>query len=140
MNSWFHHGGGNDLMNEFYKTYNIHAIPCGNSGAQLGGWFRKEIKTPADFQGVKMRISGFAGGVLTRLGLVPQQITAGAIFPALERRTIDACEWVRPYDDEKLGLYKVAKYYYYPGWWEGGPELDLFVNNKAYEEPVSYTH
>ena len=91
MNSWFHHGGGNDLMNEFYKTYNIHAIPCGNSGAQMGGWFRKEIKTPADFQGVKMRISGFAGGVLTRLGLVPQQIAGGDIYPALERGTIDAC-------------------------------------------------
>ncbi|MFL5195514.1 MAG: TRAP transporter substrate-binding protein, partial [Microvirga sp.] len=128
MNSWFHHGGGNDLMNEFYKTYNIHAIPCGNSGAQMGGWFRKEIKTPADFQGVKMRISGFAGGVLTRLGLVPQQIAGGDIYPALEKGTIDAAEWVGPYDDEKLGFYKVAPHYYYPGWWEGGPMLLGLVN------------
>ena len=139
MNSWFHHGGGNDLMNEFYKTYNIHAIPCGNSGAQMGGWFRKEIKTPADFQGVKMRISGFAGGVLTRLGLVPQQIAGGDIYPALERGTIDACEWVGPYDDEKLGFYKVAKYYYYPGWWEGTSCYHLMVNlGKWNELPKHY--
>ncbi|MFL5178848.1 MAG: TRAP transporter substrate-binding protein, partial [Microvirga sp.] len=128
MNSWFHHGGGNDLMNEFYKTYNIHAIPCGNSGAQMGGWFRKEIKTPADFQGVKMRISGFAGGVLTRLGLVPQQIAGGDIYPALEKGTIDAAEWVGPYDDEKLGFQKVAQFYYYPGWWEGGTQIHNFIN------------
>jgi TRAP-type mannitol/chloroaromatic compound transport system substrate-binding protein len=134
MNSWFHHGGGNDLMNEFYKTYNIHAIPCGNSGAQMGGWFRKEIKTPADFQGVKMRISGFAGGVLTRLGLVPQQIAGGDIYPALERGTIDATEWVGPYDDEKLGFYKVAKYYYYPGWWEGTSCYHVMINLARWNE------
>jgi len=134
MNSWFHHGGGNELMNEFYKTYNIHAIPCGNSGAQMGGWFRKEIKSAADFNGVKMRISGFAGGVLTKLGLVPQQIAGGDIYPALERGTIDATEWVGPYDDEKLGFYKVAKYYYYPGWWEGTSCYHLMINLQKWNE------
>jgi TRAP-type mannitol/chloroaromatic compound transport system substrate-binding protein len=134
MNSWFHHGGGNDLMNEFYKTYNMIAFPCGNSGAQMGGWFRKEIKTPIDFNGVKMRISGFAGGVLTKLGLVPQQIAGGDIYPALERGTIDATEWVGPYDDEKLGFYKVAKYYYYPGWWEGTSCYHVMINLARWNE------
>ncbi len=133
-NSWFHHGGGNDLLNEFYKGYNIHAIPCGNSGAQMGGWFRKEIKTPADFNGIKMRIGGFAGQVLTKLGLVPQQLAGGDIYPALERGVIDATEWVGPFDDEKLGFHKIAKYYYYPGWWEGSSAYHLFVNTAKWEE------
>ena len=105
----------------------------------MGGWFRKEIKTVADLKGLKMRIGGFAGTVLQKLGVVPQQIPGGDIYPALEKGTIDAAEWVGPYDDEKLGFYKVAKYYYYPGWWEGGPELDLFVNIKAWDElPKDY--
>ena len=87
----------------------------------MGGWFRKEIKTVDDLKGLKMRIGGFAGQVLQKLGVVPQQIAGGDIYPALEKGTIDAAEWVGPYDDEKLGFYKVAPYYYYPGWWEGGP-------------------
>ena len=133
QNAWMYHGGGMELMREFYKGYNIIQFPAGNTGAQMGGWFRKEVKTVADMKGLKMRIGGFAGAVLSKLGLVPQQIAGGDIYPALEKGTIDAAEWVGPYDDEKLGFYKVAKYYYYPGWWEGGPELDLLVNIKAWE-------
>ncbi len=132
QNAWMYHGGGMELMRDFYKDYNIVNFPAGNTGAQMGGFFRKEIKTVADMKGLKMRIGGFAGAVLQKLGLVPQQIAGGDIYPSLEKGTIDAAEWVGPYDDEKLGLYKVAKYYYYPGWWEGGPEIDLFVNSKAW--------
>src|SRR5712671_6708781 len=126
--AWQHFGGGMDLMNEFYKKANIFAIPCGNTGCQMGGWFRKEIKEPGDLNGLKMRIGGFAGRVLTKLGLVPQQLAGGDIYPALEKGTVDACEWVGPYDDAKLGFNKVAPYYYYPGWWEGGPMLHNFIN------------
>jgi TRAP-type mannitol/chloroaromatic compound transport system substrate-binding protein len=126
--SWLQSGGGGELMNEFYKKYNIIAFLAGNTGCQMGGWFRKEIKEPGDFNGLKMRIGGFAGQVLTKLGLVPQQLGAPDIYPALEKGTIDAAEWVGPYDDQKLGFNKVAKYYYYPGWWEGGPALHNFVN------------
>jgi TRAP-type mannitol/chloroaromatic compound transport system substrate-binding protein len=128
MNAWMIFGNGLDLMRDFYKTYNIYNIPCGNTGAQMGGWFRKEIKTVADLKGLKMRIGGFAGTVIAKMGAVPQQLAAGDIYPALEKGTIDAAEWVGPYDDEKLGFNKVCKFYYYPGWWEGGPQLDLFVN------------
>jgi TRAP-type mannitol/chloroaromatic compound transport system substrate-binding protein len=126
--AWMHYGGGNQLMGEFFKGYNIHAIPAGNTGAQMGGWFRKEIKTVEDIKGLKMRIGGFAGQVLAKLGLVTQQLAGGDIYPALEKGTIDAAEWVGPYDDEKLGFQKVAKYYYYPGWWEGGPQLSTIIN------------
>jgi TRAP-type mannitol/chloroaromatic compound transport system substrate-binding protein len=126
-------------MREFMKDYNVYNIPAGNTGAQMGGFFRKELKTVADLKGLKFRIGGSAGVVMQKLGVVPQQIAGGDIYPALEKGTIDAAEWVGPYDDEKLGLYKVAKYYYYPGWWEGGPELDLFVNTKAWSElPKDY--
>ena len=139
QNAWMYHGGGLALMREFFKDYNIVNFPAGNTGAQMGGFFRKEIKTPADFKGLKMRIGGTGGLPLQKLGVIPQQIPGGDIYPALEKGTIDAAEWVGPYDDEKLGLYKVAKHYYYPGWWEGGPELDLFVNQKAYDElPKEY--
>lgn len=133
QSAWMMHGGGLALMREFMKDYNVINFPAGNTGAQMGGWFRKEIKTVADLKGLKFRVGGFAGTVLTKLGVVPQQIAGGDIYPALEKGTIDAAEWVGPYDDEKLGFYKVAKNYYYPGWWEGGPELDLFVNIKAFE-------
>jgi TRAP-type mannitol/chloroaromatic compound transport system substrate-binding protein len=128
QNAWMYHGGGRQLMNEFFKDYNCHAIPAGNTGAQMGGWFRKEIKTVDDLSGLKFRVGGFAGQVLTKLGVVPQQIAGGDIYPSLEKGTIDAAEWVGPYDDEKLGFNKVAKYYYYPGWWEGGPQLSTMVN------------
>ncbi|OGA32416.1 MAG: ABC transporter substrate-binding protein [Betaproteobacteria bacterium RIFCSPLOWO2_12_FULL_64_23] len=131
--AWMHFGGGLELMREFYKGYNIIQFPAGNTGAQMGGWFRKEIKTVADLKGLKFRVGGTGGLPLVKLGVVPQQIAGGDIYPSLEKGTIDAAEWVGPYDDEKLGFYKVAKYYYYPGWWEGGPQLDLMVNIKAWE-------
>jgi TRAP-type mannitol/chloroaromatic compound transport system substrate-binding protein len=131
--SWMYHGGGMALMREFYKGYGVVNFPAGNTGAQMGGWFRKEIKTVADLKGLKFRIGGYAGKVLSRLGVVPQQLAGSDIYPSLEKGTIDAAEWVGPYDDEKLGFNKVAKYYYYPGWWEGGPEIDMFVNQKAFD-------
>ena len=139
QNAWMYHGGGMALMREFFRDYNIINFPAGNTGAQMGGWFRKEIRSVADLKGLKFRVGGFAGRVLGKLGVVPQQIAGGDIYPALEKGTIDAAEWVGPYDDEKLGFFKVAKYYYYPGWWEGGPELDLFVNIKQWEAlPAEY--
>ena len=103
-------------------------MPGGNTGVQMGGWWRKEINPLDDLKGVKMRIAGIAGKVIEKLGVVPQQIPGGDIYPALERGTIDAAEWVGPYDDQKLGFYKVAPYYYYPGFWEGGPTIHFFVN------------
>lgn len=133
MNAWLYHGGGKELLREFFKDYNVMQFSAGNTGAQMGGWFRKEIKTLADLKGLKFRVSGFAGLALTKLGVVPQQIAGGDVYPSLEKGTIDGAEWVGPYDDEKLGFYKVAKYYYYPGWWEGGPNLDFLVNIKAWE-------
>ena len=139
QNAWFYHGGVMDLMNEFFKGFNIHSMPGGNTGTQMGGWFRKEIKTPADFNGLKMRIGGLAGKVIAKLGAVPQQIAGGDIYPALEKGTIDAAEWVGPYDDEKLGFNKVAPFYYYPGWWEGGASLHFFTNTAKWAElPKSY--
>ena len=139
QDAWLFEGGGQDLLNDFYGKYNIYSLPCGNTGCQMGGWYRKEIKTPEDLNGLKMRIGGFAGKILSKLGLVPQQIAAGDIYPALEKGTIDAAEWVGPYDDEKLGFYKVAPYYYYPGYWEGGPTLHVFVNTAKWAElPKSY--
>jgi TRAP-type mannitol/chloroaromatic compound transport system substrate-binding protein len=128
LDAWMFYGGGMDLMNDFYKKFNVHGIPAGNTGAQMGGWFRKEIKTVDDLKGLKMRIGGFAGRVIAKLGVVPQQLAGGDIYPALEKGTLDACEWVGPYDDEKLGFHKVAPFYYYPGWWEGGPMLHNMVN------------
>jgi len=133
FNAWWVHGGGDKVLNDFYKDYNIYAILAGNTGAQMGGWYRKEIATVNDLQGLKMRIGGFAGQVLTKLGVVPQQIAGGEIYSSLEKGTIDAAEWVGPYDDEKLGFNKVAKFYYYPGWWEGGPALHLFTNIAAWQ-------
>jgi TRAP-type mannitol/chloroaromatic compound transport system substrate-binding protein len=139
QNAWFYHGGGNELMNEFYKKHNIYALPAGNTGAQMGGWFRKEIKTVNDMKGVKMRIGGMAGAVMQKVGVVPQQIPGGEIYTSLERGTIDAAEWVGPYDDGKLGFNKVAKYYYYPGWWEGGAALHAMFNIAKYEAlPKAY--
>jgi TRAP-type mannitol/chloroaromatic compound transport system substrate-binding protein len=128
QNAWMAFGGGMELMNEFYKKANIYGIPCGNTGCQMGGWFRKEIKEPSDFNGLKFRIGGYAGRVLQKLGCVPQQIAGGDIYPALEKGTIDGAEWVGPYDDEKLGFQKVAPFYYYPGWWEGSAMLHNFIN------------
>jgi TRAP-type mannitol/chloroaromatic compound transport system substrate-binding protein len=128
MNAWLYYGGGNDLLNEFFATHGLYGLPAGNTGVQMGGWYRKEINTLEDLKGLKMRIGGFAGKIIEKLGVVPQQIAGGDIYPALEKGTLDACEWVGPYDDEKLGFAKVAKYYYYPGWWEGGPTLHSLIN------------
>ena len=133
MNAWHYHGGGIDLMNEFYAKQGLVGYPGGNTGVQMGGWFRKEINTVADLQGLKMRIGGFAGKVMEKLGVVPQQIAGGDIYPSLEKGTIDAAEWVGPYDDEKLGFQKVAPYYYYPGWWEGGPTVHLMFNKEKFD-------
>ena len=133
MTSWMYEGNGLKLMREFYAKYNIINLPGGNSGAQMGGWFRKEIKTLDDLKGLKIRMGGFGGKVLSRLGVVPQNIPGGEIYQSLEKGTIDAAEWVGPYDDQKLGFNKVAPFYYYPGFWEGGAEFDFFINNKAFE-------
>src|SRR6266851_5202386 len=117
MNAWLRFGEGEQLMNELMAKFNVIGFAAGNTGAQMGGFFRKEVKTVDDLKGLKFRIGGSIGGrVLQRLGVVPQQLAAGDIYPALEKGTIDAAEWVGPYDDEKLGFVKIAKYYYYPGW------------------------
>ncbi len=133
LTAWMYDGNGTKLMREFYAQYNIVNFPMGNTGAQMGGWYRKQIKSVADINGLKMRIGGFGGRVLAKLGGVPQNIPGGEIYQSLEKGTIDATEWVGPYDDEKLGFHKVAPYYYYPGWWEGGAQLSLYVNSKAFE-------
>ena len=134
QNAWMYYGGGLEAMAPLFKEYGCIQIPAGNTGTQMGGWFRKEIKTVADLKGLKFRIGGFAGQVLAKLGVVPTQIAGGDIYPALEKGTIDAAEWVGPYDDEKLGFNKVAKFYYYPGWWEGGPQLSTLINEKKWAE------
>ena len=133
MTAWMFEGNGMKLMREFYSGYNMINFPGGNTGAQMGGWFRKEIKSMKDIKGLKFRIGGFGGKVIERLGGIPQNIPGGEIYPALEKGTIDAAEWVGPYDDQKLGFAKVAPFYYYPGWWEGGPELDFFINQKSWD-------
>jgi TRAP-type mannitol/chloroaromatic compound transport system substrate-binding protein len=139
QNAWFYDGDGTKLMDEFGKKFNVYPLVGGNTGAQMGGWFRKEIKTVDDLKGLKFRIGGWAGKTLQRLGVVPQQIAGGDIYPALEKGTIDAAEWVGPYDDEKLGFYKVAPYYYYPGWWEGGTALHFLINQAKWNElPKNY--
>jgi TRAP-type mannitol/chloroaromatic compound transport system substrate-binding protein len=139
MNSWLRFGGGADLLNELLKNFNCTGVAAANTGAQMGGWFRKEIKSVDDLKGLKMRIGGFAGTIVSKLGLVPQQLAAGDIYPALEKGTLDACEWVGPYDDEKLGFYKVANYYYYPGWWEGCGQAHNIINLTKWNElPKSY--
>jgi TRAP-type mannitol/chloroaromatic compound transport system substrate-binding protein len=133
MNAWMRHGNGLALLRDFYKAYGIVNFPLGNTGAQMGGWYRKPIQSVADVKGLKFRVGGFAGKVAERMGSVPQNIPGGEIYQALEKGTIDAAEWIGPYDDQKLGFNKVAPHYAYPAWWEGGPQIDLFVNAKAYE-------
>lgn len=139
QNAWFYDGEGQKLIDEFGATYNTKCILAGNTGCQMGGWFRKEIKTVADLKGLKFRIGGWAGKTMVKLGAVPQLIGGADIYPALEKGVIDAAEWVGPYDDEKLGFYKVAKYYYYPGWWEGGTTNHVLVNLAKWNElPKAY--
>ena len=139
MNAWHYHGGGIDLFNEFMATQNIVAYPGGNTGVQMGGWYRKEINSVDDLKGLKVRLGGFAGAVCEKLGVVPQQLAGGDVYPALEKGTIDGAEWVGPYDDQKLGFAKVAPYYYYPGWWEGGPTVHFMFNKEKFDElPPAY--
>jgi len=133
QNAWLYHGGGNEAYNAFLEQYGVVGIPGGGTGAQMGGWFRKEINSLADLDGVKMRIAGVAGEVMSRLGVVPQQLPGGDIYPALERGTIDAAEWVGPYDDERLGFYQIAPYYYYPAFWEGGLTIHFYINKAQYD-------
>ncbi len=139
QNAWLYKAGGLELMRGVLADFNIINFPGGNTGAQMGGWWRKDVKTVADMKGVKFRIPGLGGVVMSRLGVVPQTIAGGEIYPALERGTIDGAEWVGPYDDEKLGFYKVAKFYYYPGWWEPGPGLSFMINADQWKKlPKDY--
>ncbi|HEX5390925.1 MAG TPA: ABC transporter substrate-binding protein, partial [Burkholderiaceae bacterium] len=132
QNAWLYEGGGQALIDEFQADYNVISMAVGNTGAQMAGWYRKEIKSAADLKGLKFRVGGLAGMVLSKLGVVPQQLAAGDLYTALEKGVIDAAEFVGPLDDEKLGLHKTAKYYYYPGWWEGSATLSLFINRAAW--------
>jgi TRAP-type mannitol/chloroaromatic compound transport system substrate-binding protein len=139
QNAWMYYGGGLQLMREFLKEAGIISFPGGNTGVQMGGWFRKEIKKVEDLKGIKMRIPGIGGEVMARLGVIPQSLPGGDIYPALEKGAIDAAEWVGPYDDEKLGFYKIAKHYYYPGWWESNSMYSFYVNIKEWEKlPKEY--
>jgi TRAP-type mannitol/chloroaromatic compound transport system substrate-binding protein len=138
-NAWLYQGGGLELCRAFMKGFNVHTIPSGNTGAQMGGWFRKEIRTLDDLKGLKFRIAGLGGRIMARLGVVPQQLAGGDIYPALERGTLDAVEFSGPYDDEKLGFVKVAKYYYYPGFWEGCANVSFLANLEKWNGlPASY--
>lgn len=138
-NAWLYEGGGLDLLNAFYAKSNIVSFPAGNTGAQMGGWYRKEINSLEDMQDLKLRIGGFGGSIVEKIGVVPQSIPADRVYRALENGTIDAAEFVGPYDDDKLGLNRVAKYYYYPGWWEGGVAATIMINlDKWNELPASY--
>ncbi len=131
--AWLLEGGGLELMRELFADFNVVNFPAGNTGAQMGGWFKREVGSVADLKGLKMRIPGLGGEVMSRLGVTVQVLAGGDIYPALERGAIDATEWVGPYDDEKLGFHKVAKLYYYPGWWEPGPNLSFYVHKPAWE-------
>ncbi len=131
--AWLTEAGGLEFMRKAFADFGIINFPAGNTGAQMGGWFKRTIDSAADLRGLKMRIPGLGGEVMSRLGATVQVLAGGDIFPALERGTIDATEWVGPYDDEKLGFHKVARYYYYPGWWEPGPSLSYHVNRKAWD-------
>ncbi|RDJ27625.1 ABC transporter substrate-binding protein [Bosea caraganae] len=139
QNAWLYQGGGLELCRNFMKGYGVHTIPSGNTGAQMGGWFRKEIKTLEDLKGLKFRIAGLGGTIMARLGVIPQQLAGGDIYPALERGTLDAVEFSGPFDDEKLGFQRVAKYYYYPGFWEGCANVSFIVNLEKWNAlPASY--
>jgi TRAP-type mannitol/chloroaromatic compound transport system substrate-binding protein len=140
QNAWLYEGGGLKLLQDLYaKKFGVIQFPAGNSGTQMGGWFRREISNPSDLQGLKMRIPGLGGQVMGKLGVTVQNLPGGEIFQALQTGAIDAAEWVGPYDDEKLGLNRVAKFYYYPGWWEPGSTFEVQVNlNEWNRLPVIY--
>ncbi len=132
QHSWLYEGGGADLLAGLFSDFNARSFPAGSTGVQMGGWFRYAVHSVDDLEGLRMRIPGLGGQVMDRLGVNVQQIPGGEIFPALERGAIDATEWVGPYDDERLGFHKIANHYHYPGWWEPGPTLSFFVNEKAW--------
>jgi len=132
--AWLHRGGGRDLLREVYADFGIHPIPLGSTGAQMGGWFREPVDTVDDLRGLRMRIPGIGGEIMTRLGVSVQVLAGADVYPALERGAIDATEWVGPYDDERLGLHEIAGRYYYPGWWEPGVTTTLQVGRRAYDE------
>src|SRR5918994_2842003 len=139
MWSWLYHAGGREMLAPVWREHGVHGITAGNTGAQMGGWFRREIKTVQDLQGLKFRIGGIGGQIFNKVGAVAQQLGGADIYPALERGVIDGAEWVGPYDDEKLGFQRIAQFYYYPGWWEYSPSIDLMVNARAYEQlPAAY--
>ncbi len=139
QNAWLYHGGGLAAIQKIYTNFNVINFPAGSTGAQMGGWFKKEIKSLSDLKGLKMRIPGLGGEVMSRLGVNVQVLPGGEVYLALDRGAIDAAEWVGPYDDEKLGLNKAAQFYYYPGWWEPGPTLDVLVNLNAWKRlPKEY--
>jgi TRAP-type mannitol/chloroaromatic compound transport system substrate-binding protein len=139
LNSWMYYGEGKNLTRDLFSEFNILNYPLGNTGTQMGGWFRNQVRSLADLKGLKMRIPGLGGKVMDRMGVTVQVLAGGEIYSALERGAIDATEWSGPYDDEKLGFYQVAKNYYYPGWWEPGPGLSLYVNRDAWEKlPSDY--
>jgi TRAP-type mannitol/chloroaromatic compound transport system substrate-binding protein len=133
MNSWLYYGGGLELWRELYAPFGVVPFPGGNSGVQMGGWFNKEINSVNDLNGLKMRIPGLGGEVLAKLGGVPVNIPGGEVFTSLQAGAIDAAEWVGPYNDLAFGLFKAAKYYYYPGWQEPGATLECVVNKAAFE-------
>ena len=133
QNAWLYEGGGNEAMDRLFRDFGVLGFPAGNTGSQMGGWFKQRVKTVADLQGLKMRIPGLGGEVMASLGVNVQALPGSEIFLALERGAIDAAEWVGPYDDEKLGLQKAAKYYYHPGWWDPGSTVHVLVNQRAWE-------
>lgn len=133
QSAWLYEGGGLDLMRAAYADFGVVNFPGGNTGAQMGGWFKREIRTLRELRGLKMRIPGAGGEVMDRLGVTVQNLAGGDIYPALERGAIDATEWVGPYDDEKLGFHRVARFYYYPGWWEPGPSMSFLVAKRAWD-------
>ena len=137
--AWMYHGGGLDLLNAIYADFGLITFPVSSTGAQMGGWFREPIGGVSDLTGLRMRIPGMGGEIMSRLGVTVQLLAAAEIYPALERGAIDATEWVGPHDDEKLGFHQIAKNYYYPGWWEPGVTMSLLTNQAAYDElPAAY--
>ena len=139
MNGWIHHGGGQALWEEVYAKFGLVPLAAGNTGVQMGGWFNKEINSVADLKGLKMRIPGLGGEVFKRIGGLPVLLPGSELFTALQTGAIDASEWVAPYNDLAFGLHKAAKYYYYPGWHEPGPALELIVRKEAFESlPPTY--
>ena len=141
QSAWLREGTGKEWMRKVYADFGVIPFQGGNTGVQMGGWFKRPVESLSDLRGFKMRIPGMGGKVMNALGVAVQVLPGGDIYPALERGAIDATEWVGPYDDEKLGFYKAAQHYYYPGWWEPGPSLSFLVNQKAWNAlPVAYQH